>query len=151
MPVILRTFRRFDVRRFSKNLFPLGLHCQRVPKAVVRIFGQSLFFRYLVESPGTPKIVKRIRRQARIGKINNKSIDIHNISQTLKSYTFIIAHAGIKTLTVKCGQDASSVGSSSSGSKSGLSLGGSVLKRLHAIYKIKIILGIREQNMSNFK
>ena len=145
MPVILRTFRRFDVRRFSKNLFPLGLHCQRVPKAVVRIFGQSLFFRYLVESPGTPKIVKRIRRQARIGKINNKSIDIHYI---LKPYTFIIAHAGIKTLTVKCGQDASSVGSSSSGSKSGLSLGGSVLKRLHAIYKIKIILGIREQNMS---
>ena len=141
MPVILRTFRRFDVRRFSKNLFPLGLHCQRVPKAVVRIFGQSLFFRYLVESPGTPKIVKRIRRQARIVKINYKSIDIHNIS---KSYTFIIVHAGIKTLTVKCGQDASSVGSSSSGSKSGLSLGGSVLKRLHAIYKIKIILGSGE-------
>ena len=74
MPVILRTFRRFDVRRFSKNLFPLGLHCQRVPKAVVRIFGQSLFFRYLVESPGTPKIVKRIRRQAGIVKINGKSI-----------------------------------------------------------------------------
>ena len=37
------------------------------------------------------------------------------------------------TLTVKCGQEASRVGSSSSGSKSGLSLGGSVLKRLHAI------------------
>ena len=146
MPVILRTFRRFDVRRFSKNLFPLGLHCQRVPKAVVRIFGQSLFFRYLVESPGTPKIVKRIRRQARIWKINHKSIDIHNTS---KSHIFITVHASIKTLTVKCGQDASSVGSSSSGSKSGLSLGGSVLKRLHAIYKIKIILGIREQNMSN--
>ena len=144
MPVILRTFRRFDVRRFSKNLFPLGLHCQRVPKAVVRIFGQSLFFRYLVESPGTPKIVKRIRRQARIVKINDTSIDIHNISYR---YTFIIVYYGIETLTVKCGQDASSVGSSSSGSKSGLSLGGSVLNRLHAIYNIKIILGSREQDM----
>ena len=38
-----------------------------------------------------------------------------------------------RSVTVKCGQDASSVGSSSSGSKSGLSLGGSVRNRLLAI------------------
>jgi len=38
-------------------------------------------------------------------------------------------------LTVKCGQEASSVGSSSSGSKSGLSLGGSVRNKLQAIWK----------------
>ena len=36
-------------------------------------------------------------------------------------------------ITVKCGQDASRVGSSSSGSKSGLSLGGRVRNRLLAI------------------
>jgi hypothetical protein len=40
-------------------------------------------------------------------------------------------------LTVKCGHDASSVGSSSSGSKSGLSLGGKVRNKLHAICKKK--------------
>ena len=38
-------------------------------------------------------------------------------------------------LTVKCGQEASRVGSSSSGSKSGLSLGGKVRNKLQAIYK----------------
>jgi len=37
--------------------------------------------------------------------------------------------------TCKCGQLASNVGSSSSGSKSGLSLGGNARNKLRAIYK----------------
>ena len=41
----------------------------------------------------------------------------------------------IKFVTWRCGHDASNVGSSSSGSKSGLSLGGSVRKMLAAIYE----------------
>ena len=41
----------------------------------------------------------------------------------------------INFVTWRCGHDASNVGSSSSGSKSGLSLGGSVRKMLAAIYE----------------
>ena len=52
----------------------------------------------------------------------------------------------MEKLTVRWGQEASRVGSSSSGSKSGLSLGGSVRNRLHAIWWEKILYIYDSQN-----
>ena len=68
MPVIPEIFRKFDVKRFSRNPVLSDLHCQKAPTVAVRIFGQSLFFRYLVENQETPRSAKRIRTQA-INKI----------------------------------------------------------------------------------
>ena len=48
-------------------------------------------------------------------------------------YSLSVTNKTPHSLTVRWGHDASRVGSSSSGSKSGLSLGGRVRKRLHAI------------------
>ena len=66
MPVILKTFHKFDVTRSSKNPVLSDLHCQKAPTVAVRIFGQSLFSRYLVESQATPRNARRIRKQAEI-------------------------------------------------------------------------------------
>ena len=66
MPVIPEIFRKFDVKRFSRNPVLSDLHCQKAPTVAVRIFGQSLFFRYLVENQETPRNAKRIHRQAKI-------------------------------------------------------------------------------------
>ena len=74
MPVALKTFHKFDVIRSLKNPVLSDLHCQKAPTIAVRIFGQSLFYRYLVENLVTPRNAKRIRKQAenklyRYGKI----------------------------------------------------------------------------------
>ena len=64
MPVALKTFHKFDVIRSLKNPVLSDLHYQKAPTIAVRIFGQSLFCRYLVESLVTPRNAKRIRKQA---------------------------------------------------------------------------------------
>ena len=69
----------------------------------------------MVGSRVTPKISGKIHKQAEMRQLRMRQKLISD------------------WLTVKCGQEASSVGSSSSGSKSGLSLGGKVRNKLQAI------------------
>ena len=63
------------------------------------------------------------------------------VTQAVLQWTHMI-------LTVRWGQEASRVGSSSSGSKSGLSLGGNVRNRLHAIWRQKICIIFSPQTMA---
>ena len=76
----------------------------------------------MAENRVTPRISEKIHTQAEM-----MTRDYNNTSELRDP------------LTVKWGQEASKVGSSSSGSKSGLSLGGKVRNKLQAIWSKQIL------------
>ena len=95
---------------------------QKVPRVEEQIFDQWLFSLSMAENRVTPRISEKIHTQAEM-----MTRDYNNTSELRDP------------LTVKWGQEASKVGSSSSGSKSGLSLGGKVRNKLQAIWSKHIL------------
>ena len=95
---------------------------QKVPRVEEQIFDQWLFSLSMAENRVTPRISEKIHTQAEMMTRD------YNTTSELRD-----------PLTVKWGQEASKVGSSSSGSKSGLSLGGKVRNKLQAIWSKQIL------------
>ena len=104
------------------KIFTLDPLSQKVPRVEEQIFDQWLFSLSMAENRVTPRISEKIHTQAEM-----MTRDYNNTSELRDP------------LTVKWGQEASKVGSSSSGSKSGLSLGGKVRNKLQAIWSKHIL------------